>query len=310
MGTETKRIEIFRLGRHTDVNGVVVEFGQAEAEGLIAGYDAGANPAPMVVGHPSLDAPAYGWVTGLALDGDAIVAECGQIEPQFAELHRAGRFKKVSATFYPPAHSANPKPDSWYLKHVGFLGAAAPAVKGLKLAQFAADIEGAVTIETTKETTMSDEDKLKTAQFAEDQGKLKAERQQLDADKAAFEAKRKDALHADHVSFAEGLVASAKLSPAGKDIVVGVLDALVVADKAVSFGEAGELTPAAAMKSLFDQAKPLVAFGEAAPKAKGSPEDDPAAIGREARAFAEDQRGKGITINAADAVRHVLKKGN
>ena len=44
---------------------------------------------------------------------------------------RAGRFKKVSASFYTPDSPHNPVPGVYYLRHVGFLGAQPPAVKGL-----------------------------------------------------------------------------------------------------------------------------------------------------------------------------------
>lgn len=48
----------------------------------------------------------------------------------------AGRFKKRSASFYRPDSTANPVPGVYYLRHVGFLGAQAPAVKGLKDPEF------------------------------------------------------------------------------------------------------------------------------------------------------------------------------
>ncbi|OIO04834.1 MAG: hypothetical protein AUJ49_02085, partial [Desulfovibrionaceae bacterium CG1_02_65_16] len=54
------------------------------------------------------------------------------------------RFKKISASFYLPDSPANPAPGVFYLRHVGFLGAAAPAVKGLKPVAFAAGEEGVV----------------------------------------------------------------------------------------------------------------------------------------------------------------------
>ena len=51
----------------------------------------------------------------------------------------AGRFKKRSASFYTPDSPNNPKPGVYYLRHVGFLGAQPPAVKGLKEVAFAED---------------------------------------------------------------------------------------------------------------------------------------------------------------------------
>ena len=42
----------------------------------------------------------------------------------------------MSISLFLPKSSANPKPGKLYLKHVGFLGAAAPAVPGLKPVKF------------------------------------------------------------------------------------------------------------------------------------------------------------------------------
>lgn len=132
-------IEIFRPGRFTALNGADLSFTEADLIAAAAAYDPALAPAPLVVGHPHHDAPAYGWVKGLEFAGGRLRALPGEVEPQFAALVRNGRFKKVSASLFPPDHPANPKPGNWYVKHVGFLGAAAPAVPGLKPVSFAED---------------------------------------------------------------------------------------------------------------------------------------------------------------------------
>ena len=142
----TKPLHIFRAGRHTAQSGQSFEFSEADVGAVAAAYDPGLHEAPIVVGHPRTDAPAYGWVKSLRAEGAELFAEPAQVEPAFAEMVRAGRFKRISASFYPPKAAANPVPGSYYLKHVGFLGAQPPAVKGLKAAEFAEDGE-AVTLE-------------------------------------------------------------------------------------------------------------------------------------------------------------------
>lgn len=140
-------IEIFRAGRHTTMAGETLAFSEADLAGAASAYDPKLHEAPLVVGHPAHDAPAYGWVKALQCNGGRLSVEPDQVDPAFAELVRAGRFKKVSASFYRPDASGNPKPGSWYLRHVGFLGAAAPAVKGLRPIELAGGDEGAVTVE-------------------------------------------------------------------------------------------------------------------------------------------------------------------
>jgi len=136
--TPMPKIHFFRPGRHTAMSGQTIEFSAADLAAAAAAYDPAVFQAPIVVGHPAIDAPAYGWVAKIdCRDGD-LYAEPEQVEPQFAELVRAGRFKKVSAAWYAPGHPNNPAPGRYYLKHLGFLGAAAPAVPGLKPVRFAA----------------------------------------------------------------------------------------------------------------------------------------------------------------------------
>lgn len=131
------KLHIFRPGVHTDMRGQQIEFSAADLAATAQAYSPTVSEAPLVVGHPDTNAPAYGWVKGLAF-ADTLQAEPDQVDPDFAELVNAGRFKKISASFYRPDAPSNPCPGVWYLRHVGFLGAAAPAVKGLKNASFAA----------------------------------------------------------------------------------------------------------------------------------------------------------------------------
>jgi hypothetical protein len=137
-------IHIFRPGTHTDVSGQTLAFAASDLEASAKAYDPALHEAPLVVGHPTIDAPAYGWVQSLAASADGLSAQPRQVDPAFAEMVRAGRFKKISASFYLPDAPANPAPGVYYLRHVGFLGAAAPAVKGLKPVAFAAGEAGVV----------------------------------------------------------------------------------------------------------------------------------------------------------------------
>jgi hypothetical protein len=142
-------IEISRPGRWPAMSGAVVEFAAADLAAAAAAYDPELSPAPFVVGHPKTDDPAYGWATKLEYDEatDRLRAYPGDVEPAFAAWVRKGHFKKVSAKFFRPNSPHNPKPGSYYLMHVGFLGAAPPAIPGLKPVQFAAGDDDTVTVE-------------------------------------------------------------------------------------------------------------------------------------------------------------------
>lgn len=135
----TARIEVFRPGTFKPMDGEAITYSAADLKAMADAYSPDTAPAPIVVGHPSTDAPAFGWVEKFDYDQNAerLYATLTDIEPQFAEMVKAGRFKKVSMAFFAPKTTHNPIPGSWYPKHLGFLGAAAPAVSGLKNAAFA-----------------------------------------------------------------------------------------------------------------------------------------------------------------------------
>lgn len=141
--TSPKPLQIFKPGRHTAMSGAVLEFSAADLAATAAAYDPARHEAPIVVGHPRLDAPAYGWVKGLSAS-NGLEAEPHQVDPAFAEMVDAGRFKKISASFFAPDSPQNPVPGCYYLRHVGFLGAQPPAVKGLRAPEFGEGEEGIV----------------------------------------------------------------------------------------------------------------------------------------------------------------------
>lgn len=145
-----KPFQIFKPGKHTASSGVTLQFGEAELRRAVEVYDPALSQAPIVVGHPKDNGPAYGWVGKLQQDGDgAIVADPEQVDASFAELVASGRFKNRSASWYTPGSAAHPLAgkdghDAYYLRHVGFLGAMPPAVKGLKPVEFSASDDGVV----------------------------------------------------------------------------------------------------------------------------------------------------------------------
>ncbi len=123
-------VPIFRGGPQTDSSGKLHD-GDALIDRALARFNAEIHEPPACIGHPAHDKPAYGWVAGLKKSadkrGNVLLAKFRQVEPTFASMVQAGRFKKRSAAFYPDGT----------LRHVAFLGAAPPAVKGLPDVAFA-----------------------------------------------------------------------------------------------------------------------------------------------------------------------------
>lgn len=127
-----RQLHVFQAGTHQPMAGDPVTITPADVAALADAYDPARHEAPLVVGHPKHDEPAYGWVERVTARDGGLYVDTKDVDPEFAEIVRAGRYRKISASLYPPGASGNPTPGVWSLRHVGFLGAMPPAVKGLK----------------------------------------------------------------------------------------------------------------------------------------------------------------------------------
>lgn len=143
--------QIFKAGEHTDRAGNRREWSDADLDKIVKLYNErdteNTHTAPVVVGHPAADKPAYGWVEKLRKAGKYLEAKFRDVDAAFAELVNAGRYRTISIALYPDLR----------LRHIGFLGATPPAVKGLKEPTFE-DVDGKIIqIETEKEIIRNNE---------------------------------------------------------------------------------------------------------------------------------------------------------
>ncbi|MBI5056995.1 MAG: hypothetical protein HZB61_10315 [Nitrospirae bacterium] len=114
-------IPIFKTGTHTDSQGDTQTWTEADLD-RIAQYNPADHEAPVVIGHPKDNAPAWAWIEGLKREGQTLYMKMKDLVPAFAEMLKLKMFKKRSISLYPDGS----------LRHVGFLGANPPAVKGLE----------------------------------------------------------------------------------------------------------------------------------------------------------------------------------
>jgi hypothetical protein len=118
----SKWMEIFRTGTFAAMDGRRLSYGAADLDRIVNTYQPNMHEAPLVIGHPEHNHPAWGWVAALKRVDDRLLMLPKQVVPAFAEMVRNGMFKKRSISLYPDGS----------LRHVGFLGALPPAVKGLE----------------------------------------------------------------------------------------------------------------------------------------------------------------------------------
>ncbi|TNC80704.1 MAG: hypothetical protein C9356_12450 [Oleiphilus sp.] len=127
--------EVFRAGTQTDSKGREATFTQDDLDSIVANHSA-EQPAPLVVGHPQQNHPAYGWTAGLKRDGDVLLAKAQDVVPEFQSAVEAKQYRHRSVSLVPAENG-------YRLRHIGFLGAVAPAVPGLKDIAFNAGDESA-----------------------------------------------------------------------------------------------------------------------------------------------------------------------
>lgn len=123
-------VQIFRAGNYGEKG----TFSVADLDAIVSDYSADRHEAPLTVDHKQ-DGPAYGWIKKLRRVGETLVADFGDVHPEFAAAIKSGAFKQRSAEIY-RSFASTGRP---YLKAVTMLGAAPPAVKGLEPIKFSSD---------------------------------------------------------------------------------------------------------------------------------------------------------------------------
>lgn len=280
------QIEIFKAGKRYDANGKLIEITTDQLKQTAETYNPEFHEAPLVIGHPKTNNPAWGWVKALFLDGDVLKAEVDEVDAEFSEMVKSGKFKKVSAAFYLPDSPNNPHKGVLSLRHVGFLGAMPPAVKGLKQVEFAEDdgflmfsdepLEPNPSIpnepaQPKGEPEMSAEDKAELERLKAENAELKAKQAQAEAEKAEAELNAEKNSNAE---FAEGLVKAGKLAPVVKEGLVTALNNLseMKAGKEPEFNEGEDIV--SQLKAVLSQSPQIIEFGEVATKDKAKPQEN------------------------------------
>ena len=149
---DNKWIEIARAGTFTDSLGREQTFTAGDLDAIARRYDPQKRDAPLTFGHPASDsAPAFGWAEQLKSEGGKLFARFRDVPEKVRELVAGGHYRHVSMSLMP---------DRVSLRHVALLGAAQPAIDGLKAVEFK-DGGDAITVDfaaavATKEATDGD----------------------------------------------------------------------------------------------------------------------------------------------------------
>ena len=296
-----QRIHFLRPGQFVDMNGVKVELTAADLQAMAKAYDPALHEAPITIGHPEHDDPAYGWMGAVEHDpASGNYATPRDVAPALAEAVADGRYRKVSVALYSPTSGANPVPGVWYPRHLGFLGAMPPGVKGLRPVELAdgeteqltvieVDVQfsegeaepGAPAKPEQEEPAMPDPNKpdAKTPETkAADEVALAEQRSKLDSDLVALSereaalAKREADLHRRELGEkVDALIDDGRVLPRDRDAVIAFAERLEHRTddepEVVAFGE-GDARTAQSLADHFwgylEHQPKQVEFGERA----------------------------------------------
>lgn len=293
-------VELFRSGIHTDAAGNTRNWSEADLDTIVAKYDPSIHEAPAVIGHPNDNAPAYAWVEALKREGTVLWGKFKQVLPEFSEAVKQGSYKKRSIALYP----------DMTLRHVGFLGAQPPAIKGLKDIAFTGSGDFSVIefgeVENKDQKIKQLQEELNASKLAFSQATLATmtTEEQLAQLQAQMDAIQNEARAKERELFVDALITQGKLTPAQRQ---NAIDVIQICDSVgmYTFSE-GEYSATKKAEELFTSLPKVMTFGEMNIR-QSIDLTDPKAIAAKAIAFQESKAKEGIIISTSEAVAHITK---
>jgi hypothetical protein len=160
------KFEIFKTGTHTSDKGVTKDYSLDDLNFIANSYKPEEDEAPIVIGHPADNDPAFGWINSLSVSEEGkLIAEASEdkLHPDFLNALKDGSYKKRSISLTPEGK----------LRHVGFLGAAKPAVKGLADIQFCSPSSVVYEFDFAEEKSVEEKGPDKINQLIQEVNQLK-----------------------------------------------------------------------------------------------------------------------------------------
>ena len=173
-----KWIEIAHTGTFTDSAGRPQTFTEQDLDAIARAYDPDRRDAPLVFGHPKSDAaPAFGWAEKLKSEGGKLFATFAHVPGEVRELVAKKHYRHVSMSLMP---------DRVNLRHVALLGAAQPAIDGLRAVELN-DGGDAITVNFAAED--GEGDSMTIEELQRQVGQLQAQLEALKTENADLKKK-------------------------------------------------------------------------------------------------------------------------
>ena len=290
-----KRIEVFRVGKHTDSAGSTKEWSEDELKTIASKYDPTFHEAPVVIGHPKDNAPAFGWAKSLEYQDGSLYATLDKVNSDFAQAVEDGAYKKRSISLYPDLS----------LRHIGLLGAMPPAIKGLEDIAFnEGETYSTYEFEESKNTPPASTNFAET--ISAQAAKIEQQEAAIDELNAKIQALQDEKTRENVQAFIDSLIADGKVTASDAPFLVN-LGVLVAKATNWDFAEAKDTT-SSQFEGFLRALPPRVEFSEFATndKANGKTNtvdlNDRDALHKAALSFAEEN-----SINYSDALNKIIQ---
>ena len=283
-------LHLARPGQFTDMHGQAVDLSPDLLAQLAASYDPAIYQAPLVIGHPKTNSPAFGHLAKLELTPEGLFGVPIEVDPAFADAVNSGKYPQRSLSFWPADHPSSPTPGQPYIRHLGVLGAVPPAIPGLLGADLAGD--EAVTLEFSApilptmesqpmpENTETIDLAAREAALADQAASLAATQAELDRRAAELSAQEDRARRAAVVAFCEGLASETRIHPSAVPALAEILVKLEADEPALCFAAAEEpevpQAGVAWLKNFLSHLPPLVDLATFADKTRAPAPEVPA----------------------------------
>ena len=227
-----KLCQIFSAGKHTDSKGNTKEWTTDDLDKIVYQFENVHKNAPICVGHPQTNSPAYGWLDNVKRIGNGLYCTFKDVQDEFKTAVNKGLFKNRSISLDKDLN----------IRHLAFLGGQAPAIKGLEQFCFESqENDTVVEFSDYEDICIADEiqkkernEKLETEELKE---QLKAKDEEIAKLKREADEQKQAQKIKEFEDFAENAIANGNILPKHKESIVNILTAC---DAAGTFNFADE----------------------------------------------------------------------
>jgi len=265
-----KWFAIFKTGTHTNSKGQTQEYTPEHLDKIVSNYKPSEYEAPIVVGHPKENGPAFGWIESLKRIGNVLYAKPKQVVVEFADAVKKGMYKNRSVALNPDMS----------LRHVGFLGAVPPAVKGLGDIEFNEEKDAVIEFQEPEDefSELYRENEAKIAELEEKVAKFAGLAEELVITKSAQQQAEEELNRlslrirtAEFQQFLNERIAFGNLLPAQTESASKILEALAVVEltekdnaKVFEFSDKTAADPVKLFKEFLENQPKIIEFKEVA----------------------------------------------